>query len=102
MEAMMSSCEWRYAFTRIQVEYIEMPDLKLTPEQIRRLCDLQRDVSEAAIVALEQAGFLWRAPDGRLVRRAVGRAGREISEPDADVFGPAVADSVALGDQLTD
>jgi hypothetical protein len=26
----MMSYEWRYAFTRIQIEYIEMPDLQLT------------------------------------------------------------------------
>jgi hypothetical protein len=77
----MRLCEWRFAFTRIQVEYIEMPDLKLTLVQIRRLCDLHEDVCDAAIVALEEAGFLWRAPDGRFVRRAVGRAGREIIEP---------------------
>ena len=97
----MGSCEWRLAFTRIQVEYIEMPDLKLTPEQIRRLCDLPRDICVAAIVALEEAGFLRRAPDGRLVRRAVGRAGREITEP-ADVFVPSMVGSFPLGDQLAD
>jgi hypothetical protein len=77
----MSPCESRLAFTRIQVEYIEMPDLKLTPAQIRRLCDLPQDICEAAIMALEQTGFLWRAADGRFVRRALGRAGREIAEP---------------------
>jgi hypothetical protein len=98
---MMNSCDWRFAFTRIQVEYIEMPDLKLTPEQIRRLCDLPRDICEVAIVALEQAGFLWRVPDGRLVRRAPGRAGREIRQP-GDVFVPAVAGSVPLNDQFAD
>jgi hypothetical protein len=77
----MSSCESRFAFTRIQVEYIEMPDLKLTPAQIRRLCDLPQDICEVAILALEESGFLWRAPDGRFIRRALGRPGREISEP---------------------
>lgn len=97
----MGPCEWQFAFTRIQVEYIEMPDLKLTAEQIRRLCDLPRDICEAAIVALEQVGFLWRAPDARLVRRAVGRAGREISEP-ADVFVPPVVSAFPLVDQFAD
>jgi len=91
----MNSCDWRFAFTRIQVEYIEMPDLKLTQDQIRRLCDLPHDICEVAVAALEQAGFLWRAPDGRLVRRALGRAGREIREPH-DVFVPALAGSLAL------
>ncbi len=97
----MSSCEWRFAFTRIQVEYIEMPDLKLTPAQIRRLCDLPQDVCEAAILALEQAGFLWRAPDGRFVRRALGRAGREISEP-RDAYVDPVLGTFALVNQVSD
>lgn len=80
----MMSYEWRHAFTRIQIEYIEMPDLKLTLAQIRRLCDLPEELCEAAVAALLQVGFLWRAPDGRFVRRALGRAGREINELDVD------------------
>ena len=82
----MIPCDWRHAFTRIQIEYIEMPDLKLTFAQIRRLCDLPHDVCEPAMAALEQSGFLWRAPDGRFVRRALGRAGREINELDVSAL----------------
>jgi len=51
----MMSYEWRHAFTRIQVEYIEMPDLKLTLAQIRRLCDLPEELCEPAVAALLQA-----------------------------------------------
>jgi len=80
----MISYEWRHAFTRIQVEYIEMPDLKLTLAQIRRLCDLPDALCEPAVAALLQAGFLGRAPDGKFVRRALGRVGREITEADLD------------------
>ena len=90
----MMAYEWRLAFTRIQIEYIEMPDLKLTLAQIRRLCDLPEELCESAVAALIQAGFLWRARDGRFVRRALGRAGREINESDID---PAAA-SFALPD----
>ena len=81
----MVATEWRLAFTRIQIEYIEMPDLKLTLAQIRRLCDLSDDLCTPAVEALQRLGFLWQAADGRFVRRALGRAGREIS--DADVEG---------------
>jgi hypothetical protein len=84
METPMMAYEWRHAFTRIQIEYIEMPDLKLTLAQIRRLCDLPEELCAPAVAALEQVGFLWRTPDGRFVRRALGRAGREISESDLD------------------
>ena len=78
--------DWRHAFTRIQIEFIEMPDLKLTLPQIRRLCGLTDDVCIPAVAALQESGFLWRAADGRFVRRAFGRAGREISAGDADPF----------------
>ena len=84
VKAIMIAPDWRHAFTRIQIEYIEMPDLKLTLAQIRRLCDLPQDLCERAVAALLQVGFLWRAPDGRFVRRALGRAGREISDRDVD------------------
>ena len=97
----MNICDWRFAFTRIQVEYIEMPDLKLTPTQIRRLCDLPQDVCEAALAALEQADVLWRAPDGRFRRRAPGRAGREISGPREPYVDPVLG-SFALVNQRSD
>src|SRR5258707_15883438 len=91
----MSPTEWRFAFTRIQLEYIEMPDLKLTEAQVRRLCNLPQDVCAAALAALLQAGFLWRSPDGRLVRRALGRAGRETAER-SDAYVDPVLGSFAL------
>jgi hypothetical protein len=48
------------------------------------LCDLPEELCEPAVAALERVGFLWRAPDGRFVRRALGRAGREITDADVD------------------
>jgi hypothetical protein len=58
------------AFIRIQMEYLEMPGLKLTPEQIGRLCGLSRDMSEAALAGLTSRGFLRRAKDGAFIRQA--------------------------------
>jgi hypothetical protein len=52
------------ARTRIQIEYIEMPDLKLTIPQLRRLCALPVDVCEAAVAELVRSGFLWRTAEG--------------------------------------
>jgi hypothetical protein len=90
-EALMIAHDWRHAFTRIQIEYIEMPDLKLTIAQIRRLCDLPADLCSTAVQALEQSGFLRQSVDGRFVRRALGRAGREISDADLDaIAGPSI------------
>jgi len=54
---------------RIQVEYIEMPDLKLTLAQAIRLWHLRRDVGECALQLLVERGFLVRARDGGFRRR---------------------------------
>jgi len=97
----MIPCDWRYAFTRIQIEYIEMPDLKLTLAQIRRLCDLPHDMCGPAVAALQQAGFLWCAPDGRFVRRALGRAGREISALEVDPVLAWLAQQPQSGEEPT-
>jgi hypothetical protein len=54
---------------RIQIEYIEMPDLKLTLAQLRRLCALPPDVCEAAVADLVRSGFLWKTGEGAFLRR---------------------------------
>ena len=61
------------ACMRIRTEYIEMPDLKLTRAQVRRLCGLGQDVCDAAMRSLVHAGFLWETADGSFRRR--------VSEP---------------------
>jgi DNA-binding MarR family transcriptional regulator len=53
-----------HAFIRIQIEFLEMPGLKMTPEQIARLCGLSRALSEAALDRLASRGFLRRGHDG--------------------------------------
>ena len=53
---------------RIQIEFIEMPGLKLTSAQVSRLCDLPAEVCDAAIALLVTSGFLRRASDGSLLR----------------------------------
>ena len=58
----------QHALTRIQVEYVEMPDLKLTLRQIRRLCDLPQDACEAALVVLVSSGFLRQTQGGQFLR----------------------------------
>ena len=60
------------ALTRIQMEYVEMPGLKLTPLQIGRLCGLPQEVCEGALSLLVRTGFLSRAEDGSFLRPVVG------------------------------
>jgi hypothetical protein len=53
---------------RIQGEFVEMPGLRLTPEQAQRLWGLERDVCDALLGALVDAKFLAQTCDGAFVR----------------------------------
>lgn len=61
---------------RIAMEYLEMPDLKLTVGQARRLWNLPADVCETALDALVARGFLARTAAGAFLRRASGASVR--------------------------
>lgn len=58
------------ALTRIKVEYGEMPGLKLTATQVRRLCDLPLDECERALKVLVELQFLAQSRDGAFILRA--------------------------------
>jgi hypothetical protein len=64
----------QHARRRIEVEYTEMPDLKLTFAQIRRLCDLPHALCDEAVASLMATGFLSRTRDGDYVRCGVGQS----------------------------
>jgi hypothetical protein len=49
---------------RIRAEYLEMPGLSLTPEQVQRLCGVDTMLCETVLEALVESGFLTRRSDG--------------------------------------
>ena len=53
---------------RIQGEFVEMPGLRLTAAQARRLWGLEREVCDALLGALVDARFLARTRDGAFIR----------------------------------
>jgi hypothetical protein len=53
---------------RIQGEFLEMPGLRLTDAQARRLWGLDAATCSALLDALVAAGFLFRTRDGAIVR----------------------------------
>jgi hypothetical protein len=55
--------------TRIRMEYTEMPDLRLTERQARRLWNLDAPLCEQLLAALVGEGFLAQARDGAFLRR---------------------------------
>ena len=54
---------------RVRAEFTEMPGLRLTLAQARRLFALRTDICERVLNTLAAAGVVVRAPDGRYSRR---------------------------------
>jgi len=53
---------------RIRAEYLEMPGLRLTPEQAQRLCGADRTLCKRVLDELVEARFLYVKPDGSYAR----------------------------------
>jgi hypothetical protein len=67
---------------RVQGEFLEMPGLRLTEPQARRLWALEPSLCSAVLAELVDSGFLLRTRDGAFVRVDVARpvkAGRHGS-----------------------
>lgn len=64
----------------LSVEFIEMPGMRLTPEQAQRFLDLDRETCLALLESLVEISFLRRVRDGSYARadrgRRVGRGRR--------------------------
>ena len=68
----------RNAVIRLRAEYLEMPGLRLTPEQVQRLCGIERVMCQSALNSLLDAKFLHVTSDGRYARSWDGET---ISRP---------------------
>jgi hypothetical protein len=55
---------YQQAFDRIRAEFLEMPGMTLTPEQVRRLCGVDIHVCEGVLNDLVRARFLASTTDG--------------------------------------
>ena len=64
---------------RIRAEYLEMPGLRLTAAQARRLWGLDGATCDAALAALVEAAFLDQTNKGQFVRAATAHARRHAS-----------------------
>ena len=58
---------------RIRAEFLEMPGLRLTVIQAKRLCGIEGGICEAVLDALVDLKFLSRHRDGSYSRRTDGR-----------------------------
>jgi hypothetical protein len=57
-----------HVLQRIRSEYLEMPGLTLKPEQVQRLCGVERALCAAALETLVEIGFLSMRADGTYAR----------------------------------
>jgi hypothetical protein len=53
---------------RVRAEYLEMPGMKLQPEQIQRLCGLDASLCRDVLDSLVRSGFLASGADGSYAR----------------------------------
>ena len=62
----------QHALERIRAEYLEMPGLRLTVQQLQRLCGIDLTVCQTALDSLVDAKFLAVKPHGAYARLADG------------------------------
>jgi len=100
----MDAAQLHEVLTRIQLEYLEMPNLKLTMPQARRLWNLPAEWCDAALDLLVLSGFLHRTGEGLFLRRGLGRrsGGRDSSEATEARKSPMVPDPSAVRSEDTD
>lgn len=55
---------------RVRAEFREMPGLRLTLAQARRLLGIREDICYRILLALIDEGLLWRGPDERFALRS--------------------------------
>jgi hypothetical protein len=68
----MSTSLNQEALERIRAEYLEMPGLRLTVEQVQRLCGIGRAMCSVALETLVEAKFLCTKSNGAYARLTDG------------------------------
>ena len=69
----------RDLLNRIQMEYLEMPDLRLTSWQAQRLWNLDQPTCDEIFATLVREQFLSQTVDGAYLRRGTGRPSLRVA-----------------------
>jgi hypothetical protein len=69
----LASIEGLNLMARIRMEFVEMPGMRLTRPQARRLWNLDQAACDGLLDALVEEGFLKQTADGALLRQHHGR-----------------------------
>jgi hypothetical protein len=73
---------------RLRAEYVEMPGMSLTLDQVVRLCGIERAACQRVLAALVNAQFLALTADGVYTRRSADSSHRRMAKAAADVAAP--------------
>ena len=76
-----SLCADEDVLRRVKGVFLEMPGLRLTEAQARRLWNLDADACQALLTALVADKFLFRTRDGAFMRVEHARASRASIRP---------------------
>jgi hypothetical protein len=71
--------------TQLRGEFLEMPGLRLTPEQVQRLCGVERIVCQVVLDTLVKDKFLTASPDGHYARLRDGAERARLRPAKADI-----------------
>ena len=63
---------------RLRAEYLEMPGMRLTVQQVERLCGIERTLCKTVLDSLVEGHFLCVSSDGAYARLADGDVSRPI------------------------
>jgi hypothetical protein len=64
------------ALDRLRAEFLEMPGMHLRPEQVQRLCGVERGLCQTVLDSLVNARFLCVTADGQYARVTDGEMSR--------------------------
>ena len=56
------------ALNRLRAEFLEMPGMQLKPEQVERLCGVERGLCQMVLDSLVDAKFLYVSASGQYAR----------------------------------
>jgi hypothetical protein len=76
---------------RLRAEFLEMPGLRLTLEQVQRLCGVERALCKAVLDALVDGKFLCMKADGTYARLTDGLVAGRARPAQGDLTAPAPA-----------
>jgi hypothetical protein len=58
--------------SRVRSEFLEMPGMRLKPDQVQRLCGLEQTMCDLVLESLMDAQFLYQTSEGAYARLTDG------------------------------